>query len=383
MLFGRILRWLSLMGVVCFPLFSKRHVPDFSDWAVYAEAGEKMAAAQTVYDVVGHYQFKYAPFIAAVFAGLSRVFSLETLARVNWAAELILFFVLLGFAGFFRQISEFSNRRFLLLLGVVAALALPLRDELKLGQVNLWCLLLLFGAWFWAHRGHSLRAALFWTIAISLKLYSLIFAPYWIFRRQWKLLGGVLFFHAILNIGVVAAWIGPVGAWTEHLDWLRTLSKSSLGLLESHYNVSIFKAFANYGGSHSLTLAIWGAALLYYVKESWDFSRQRPFSESAPSGNTAPHMSFFGRSLAWILLLNPLVWSYWYVFLIFVLIPNLDKPGFFAGKIAIPRWLWSASVVLLVLVTHRHNTPIALAGASTGILGFVLLSRPSATRENN
>jgi hypothetical protein len=74
--------------------------------------------------------------------------------------------------------------------------------------------------------------------------------------------------------------------------------------------------------------------------------------------------------------LNPLVWPYWYLFLIFLLIPGIERPAFFAGRISLPRRLWWIVYAALVVLIHRNNTPLALGGLLPGVLGLLLLTRP-------
>ena len=42
--------------------------PDFSDFRVFWIAGSKAGLHQTVYDVEGHYQLRYSPFVALLWA---------------------------------------------------------------------------------------------------------------------------------------------------------------------------------------------------------------------------------------------------------------------------------------------------------------------------
>ena len=70
---SRKLVWklLALAAVACLMLWQWRapgQRPDFSDFKVYWLAGAKARAHQTVYDVEGHYQYKYSPFVALLWA---------------------------------------------------------------------------------------------------------------------------------------------------------------------------------------------------------------------------------------------------------------------------------------------------------------------------
>ncbi|MEO5668197.1 MAG: glycosyltransferase family 87 protein [Bdellovibrionota bacterium] len=371
-----IARFALVVAAIAVPIFNKKQFPNFSDFSVYVDAGYKMAAGHTVYDVVGHYQFKYAPAVAALLAGISKIAPLHDLCWVNWGFELAIFVVLLLYLGIARQISEFSWKRFAVLLGIVAALAIPLRDELKLGQVNLWCLLMLYASWIKSHRGGRVGGALLWACAISLKLFALILTPYWIFRKEWKLLAYGLVFHLLLNFGGVALFRGINGAWTENLAWLNSLTHSSVGLVGSTFDVSLIGVLSKVSWPKAYALAMWSFALFVYLRESHRASGIA-FSGGTSMARLPPSLDrFFAISLAWILLLNPLVWPYWYLFLVFVFVPALDHPELFAGPIRVPRWAWQILTTLFIIGIHRHDTPLALGGVLTGLLGFMLLTGP-------
>ena len=60
--------------------------PNFSDFHVYWVAGTKAAKHLTVYDVEGHYQFKYSPFIASLWAIPTHVRSAYLWSRLHYIA---------------------------------------------------------------------------------------------------------------------------------------------------------------------------------------------------------------------------------------------------------------------------------------------------------
>jgi hypothetical protein len=60
---------LTAIGALMLVWFLNKHErPDFSDFKVYWIAGQKAARHLTVYDVQGHYQFKYSPFVALLWS---------------------------------------------------------------------------------------------------------------------------------------------------------------------------------------------------------------------------------------------------------------------------------------------------------------------------
>lgn len=364
-------KWLcavALVMVIVVPLLSRRSPPNFTDWQVYVEAGTKMAQGHTVYDVAGHYQYKYAPIVAGVFATLLQVFSGTTLGWINWGLELALFVALFFYFGGVSALRLRPWKYFVVLLLGVACLAINLRDELKLGQLNLWCLWLLLSAWLLAGRRRLRWAALLWVVAVSLKLYALILAPYWVFKREWKLLGWSMVAYFGLSILWLVPWVGFSGALSENLAWLKTLSSSSAELSGSTYDVSLIGSLIKLGLPQLLAFAIWGLALITFLWESWQAAR-RP---------SADPLRFLGRSFAWILLLNPLVWPYWYLFLAVIFFASLAEPSRFSGRVLLPRFAWWILVISLLIAMHRSSTPAGVSGMLAGLLGIFLMVRPKS-----
>ena len=362
-------RWicaLVLVGVIALPLLSPRNPPNFTDWQVYIEAAHKLSEGKTVYDVVGHYQYKYSPLVAATFALLLKVFSPPVLGWINWGLELALFVALFIYLGGLSALRLRPSKHFAILFFGMGCLAIGLRDEMKLGQLNLWCLWFLIGTWMFAKSSRVKSAALFWVAAVSLKLYALILAPYFVFRREWKLLAWSLLFYIALSFVMLAPWIGVQAVVSENIEWLRSLTKSSGDLSASRFDVSMLGSFQKIGLPYFAAVALWGLALVAFLRESWTEAR-------------SPHadgLRFLGRSIAWILLLNPLVWPYWYLLLSLVFFASLDNRARFSGRILVPRALWGALGCVLLIAMHRGSTPVGSSGVLVALMGIWLLVRP-------
>jgi hypothetical protein len=362
-------RWicaLVLVGVIALPLLSPRNPPNFTDWQVYVEAAHKLSEGKTVYDVVGHYQYKYAPLVAAAFALLLKVFSAPVLGWINWGLELALFGALFIHFGGLPSLRLRPFKDFAILVFGVGCLAISLRDEMKLGQLNLWCLWFLIGTWMFAKRARVKGAALFWMAAVSLKLYALILAPYFVFRREWRLLAWSLVFYIALSFAMLTPWFGLQAVVSENIEWLRSLTKSSGDLSASRFDVSMLGSFQKIGLPYFAAVALWGLALIAFLRESW-VEAQSPHADG---------LRFFGRSMAWILILNPLVWPYWYLLLSPVFFASLDHRSRFSGAIPIPRLLWGTLCCALLIAIHRGSTPIGSSGVLVALMGIFLLLRP-------
>ena len=150
------LLWLALF-------LQPRERPDFSDFHVYWVAGEKAARHLTAYDVEGHYQFKYSPFVALLWAVPTSIGSERLWSGLHYVVTGIGWYTLLFWLA--RQVDE--NRAWTLWAAGVMVFSVAIRDELKLGQVNLWPFLLVLPAWVarrptragWDARGFWIGAA--------------------------------------------------------------------------------------------------------------------------------------------------------------------------------------------------------------------------------
>lgn len=293
--------------------------PDFSDFKVYWLAGTKAAVHHTVYDVQGHYQYKYSPFVALLWAIPSTLLPGQ---RYHWTwlhyAACGCGFALLWWL-LARVIDPARAFAWWLFMWIVFGVAL--RDELKLGQENLWPFLLVLPAWFAGSRERTARgfdAAGFmigvaWALAIQWKLYALVLAPLWLLRRRWQVFIGAIVAEVVTLLGVLSVVHGPSFAIAENVRWARSLTASSEELLISQFNVSALGCFGKWGrmlgfhgglgiGSYLAWLAL---ALAWFAVLVW--------AEREAVRRDAAFLRFWSSSWAWagIVLLNPLVWPYW------------------------------------------------------------------------
>jgi len=310
------LRWLwialaLLASAGLFAFLAITQPPVFHDLSVYYTAATKALGHKTVYDVEGHYQFKYAPGVATLFGFALAPFPFERLSHVYYAVNLVLWLVLVQLCGraLFRLVrpgSAFSlGAAAALLLLFVVVCGVPLRDELKLGQLNVVPLGLLFVLYRGLDSPKRSRAAALWmgsalALAVSIKLYCVVAIPILLLRREWGvLLCATIAFFAI-NILGVAAWSGLPFALAEFSAWSRTLFASSSELLFSEYNVSLLGTVGKL--SRPLAYACWAAVAIVFLLLLARFSRSRPALLQLP------------LVLGAIVLLNPLCWPYWSLF---------------------------------------------------------------------
>jgi hypothetical protein len=178
--------------------------------------------------------------------------------------------------------------------------------------------------------------ALAFAHAILFKLYVLIAIPWFVFRREWKLLQWTGIFLAVFLLIAPTAFHGPRFAASELVAWFRTLADSTEGLLLSSYNISVY-GFVTRWASGGIGALSWSAFGLGFLWMTW-----RARMEDG----------FWG--FAWVLcgipLLNPLAWPYWTFFAI---------PAFFllwARRKEFGHWPLRASGIL-ALTLFFQNLP--------------------------
>ncbi len=90
----------------------------------------------------------------------------------------------------------------------------PIVILLNHGQVNLLLLFLLLGFWIMTNRNNNITSAIFLVLAILLKTYPLIFIPFLIVTKKFKLLLYVTLFLSIISI--LSYIVLPNNVWS---DW--------------------------------------------------------------------------------------------------------------------------------------------------------------------
>ena len=298
-------------AVLWLALFLQRHErPDFSDFHVYWVAGEKAARHLTAYDVEGHYQFKYSPFVALLWAVPTYIGSERLWSGLHYVVTGIGWYALLFWLA--RRVDE--TRTWTLWAAGVVVFSVAIRDELKLGQVNLWPFLLVLPAWVARRptragrdaRGFWIGAA--WALAVQWKLYALLLAPLWLLRRRAAVFAGAVAITLLTLVAVPALVHGWTFAVSEDLRWLASLTDSSQALLVSRYNVSLLGVLGKAADAFGLSLGVWAyliwvAVLITGLSTVVWAERRNP--DRLPL--------FWSASFSWALVavVNPLVWPYW------------------------------------------------------------------------
>jgi hypothetical protein len=384
-----IQKLLALAAVGCLTLVqfrTKGHRADFSDFKVYWLAGAKAVNHLTVYDVEGHYQYKYSPFVAWLWGvphllGGSRYFWALTHYLVCAAGFLALWFVCAHLLN--------RERRVWLWLIAMLTFSIGLRDELKLGQANFWPLLLVLPAWVSGARAREQRGfdvkgffiGAAWAFAIQWKLYALVLGPVWLLRKRWSVFAGAIVFTIASLGGALTLAHGSDFAWQENVRWARSLTASSEELLISQYNVSALGVLGKWGQYVGVPFGAWAYALWLMIACAWGLMLL--WTERRAQERSAPYLVFWSTSWAWagIVLLNPLVWPYWLTFCLPLYLAYVHEHSLERGRR--PDVVFVAVVTLFLLANWLQNTPLCHAGLSfVATCGLLLDAQRRARRRD-
>jgi hypothetical protein len=217
---------------------ASRRMPDFE---VYWRAGARAAAAEPLYRPSDEdYQLKYFPAfaIAAIPLGL---LPLDTAKAVWFALSAAALAVLLPLS-----VTLLPHRRqpIWLLIGVLLiGLGKYYAEDLVLGQINTLVALVAALALLALSRGREAVGGLLVALAIVLKPYALILAPWIAARRQRPSI--VALGVGLLVAGVLPAFIyGLDGTVGLYRDWWRTVTTTTDGTLLHSDNVSLASLWA-------------------------------------------------------------------------------------------------------------------------------------------
>jgi hypothetical protein len=233
-------------------------MPDFE---VYWTAGARAIASQPLYRAEdGHFQFKYLPAFAVAAAPLALV-PMNAAKALWFGVSAVLMLVLLGLSA--RALPEPRRPIVVLLVLTFLAMAKFYAHELVLGQVNLLFGVLVVLALVEMRRGREWSAGLLLALAIVVKPYAALFAPWLALRPNRTAFGA-------MAAGLVAALLLPtvMYGWNGNLrllnDWWHTVTSSTAPNLTNQDNVSLAAMFTKWLGAQpgASTLALLVGLLL-------------------------------------------------------------------------------------------------------------------------
>ena len=252
-----VLALVSLVGL--FTTRVQRKMPDFE---VYYTAASRALAAQPLYRAEdGHFQFKYLP----AFAVIGSPMALMPLgaAKAAWfTVSAVLMLVILWVS--LRALPVVHRPPALLVAGTFIAMAKFYAHELVLGQVNLLFGVLAVLAIVWIRRGREVGAGVLFALAVVVKPYGAIFAPWLAAGRRVTALAAMLIALVVLLV-LPAARYGWSGNIQLLADWWHTVTSTTAPNLTNPDNVSLSSMFAKYLGQGAGATLLTGLTSLALV----------------------------------------------------------------------------------------------------------------------
>ncbi len=240
---------LAVLAVVSLvALFTTRVSRKMPDFQVYWTAGSRALAAQALYrEDDGHFQFKYLPAFAILAAPVALV-PLPGAKGAWFAASALLMTALLWLS--VRALPDVRRPPPLLLVLTFLAMAKFYAHELVLGQVNMLFGVLATLAVVWLREGRDAAAGLLFALAVVVKPYAAIFAP-WLATRRSRTALATMTAAMIVLLLLPAARYGWSGNLHLLADWWHTVTATTAPNLTNPDNVSFDAMFTRWLGPDS------------------------------------------------------------------------------------------------------------------------------------
>jgi Glycosyltransferase family 87 len=347
-----VLAVVSLVAV--FTTRVSRKMPDFE---VYRTAGSRALAAEPLYRADdGHFQFKYLPAFAVLASPLALV--PLTAAKGGWfAVSAVLMLVLLGLS--VRAMPEVRRPPALLLVITFLAMAKFYAHELVLGQVNLLFAVLVVLAIVWMRSGRDAAAGVLLALAVVVKPYAVLFAPWLVTRRNRTA-------FVSMAAGLLVLLLLPIAryGWDGNLrllgEWWQTVTSTTTPNLTNPDNVSLSAMFTRWMGPDSpapILAATTGGILLVLAAVVM----------AGRGSLTAPDTLEGSLLLLLIPLLSPQGWDY-------VLLIGTPAVMLLVNDVSsLPRGLRVATVVAIAVIALSIYDLIGRAAYAT-FMGLSLIT---------
>lgn len=335
-------RWLIAGAATIFvaAVYVARVRDGMADFAVNYQAGQRLAAGETLYQTVdGHYMFKYLPFSALLYLPLAAL-PFEA-AKAIWfglsvAAMLVMF----------RLGRQLVSREAASYLAIVSGLVLAkyFLHELRLGQINALITLIMMLAIRALTRPGDRQDAIAGALAglaTALKPYAALLLAYLVITRRWTSVAAGL---AVLGVSlaVPAVFYGIDGNLRVLGEWASTLSASTPDLLTNTDNVSVVAFFTKWTGDPTRALPLAGLLLGVLGLLTLVVIRRGGQQQHAPVLDGA-------MVLTLIPLVSPLGWDY--TFLMALLATMLLVHHFDSFPVA-ARVLLAANFAIIALAVY-------------------------------
>jgi hypothetical protein len=237
--FFRIILYVILL-IVVLGFFRNTLRKGMNDFEVVHRAATRVLSQENLYNFDdGHYLYKYSPFFALLVAPLG-LFPLSWSQIIWFVGMCICLFFIIRWS---KQMimGDKSPPPYLYLLTILFTSKFLVR-EIRLGQTDLLMLLFIFLFILYTNRGKETKAGFFLAISAMIKTTSLIFVPYLLYKKKFKLIGYLAVAGAAL-IFVPSLIYGFSGNLNLLSGWKTIMSASSPPLLAVDMNQSLFAFF--------------------------------------------------------------------------------------------------------------------------------------------
>jgi hypothetical protein len=230
----------------------KNHRFHMSDFHVYYVAASRIVHGEDLYRPVedGFYHFKYSPTSAIFFVPFSFLPSLAAQTAywffLSFMVCLGLYLSLLMIAPRFKvddDAGKFNN----LILLTALVMSVHVSRELELGQVNQLLFVFYIIAVYFFSKGKDLFSAFFLAASLFLKPFALIFFPWLLLRRKWKLAALFMLFGAGFAV-IPVVFFGPGNVLPQYQGWFQEMAieLSHKQTLLANENHTVFSLIARY-----------------------------------------------------------------------------------------------------------------------------------------
>jgi hypothetical protein len=209
---------------------------DMSDFGVPYRNALRIMTGETLYRVEdGHLQFKYAPVSALFYVPLA-LLPFETAKVVWYCLELVLLFAIFWLS--YRLLPDKKKGRWFVLGFSLLVMLKFIGREMELGQVNILIVFILTLMLAAIIKSRDVQAGVLWALSLFFKPYALVFLPYFILKKRFKIVAAGTAALAA-GLAVPALFYGVQGNFEVLKEWIATLSLSTPGLMAVGDNASL------------------------------------------------------------------------------------------------------------------------------------------------
>jgi len=229
-----------ILTVAVFGFFRNTLRRGMNDFNVVHRAGARILDRENLYNFAdGHYLYKYSPFFALLVAPLGLL--PRSMAGFLWLLGMcICLFFIIKMA---KQMimGDKSPPEYFYVFSLLLASKFLVR-EITLGQTDFLILLLVLLSLQFIQGGKEFLAGIFLALSILIKPTSLIFIPYFLYKKRFKVTVSAIIMSLVF-LSLPSLIYGFSGNLNLLSDWKTIMSVSSPPLLAVDMNQSIFAFF--------------------------------------------------------------------------------------------------------------------------------------------